>query len=54
MSYVKVSTGKFYKLYKFFLQTKIEKTKSSYKSKLKMSFSSLLLLSVKMKHSLFL
>ena len=31
---------KFYKLYTFFLQTKIKKTKSSYKSELKMSFSS--------------
>ena len=38
MSHVKVSAGKFYKLYKFFLQTKIEKTKSSYKSKLKCHF----------------
>ena len=31
---------KFYKPYTFFLQTKIKKTKSSYKSELKMSFSS--------------
>ena len=36
---------------KIFLQTKIKKTNSSYKSALKMSFSSLSLSSVESKHS---
>ena len=51
MSYVEESTDKFYKLYKFSLQTKIEKTRSFHKSKLKMSFSSLSLSSVEIKHT---
>ena len=40
MSYVEESTDKFYKLHKFFSQAKVKETKSSYKSKLKISFSS--------------
>ena len=51
MLYVEQLTDKFYKLYKCFLPTKIKKTKSSYKSELKMSFSSPALLSVESNHS---
>ena len=40
MSHVEESTDKFYKLHEFFSQAKVKETKSSYKSKLKISFSS--------------